>query len=166
MGNIVLFIKKLFNKPTLFESLTKQYYNEKYFVDLADSHVIYLIFVGFLSGDKLIKKNTGKYVVKFGKSESFVKRIKAHRKTFDAYCNVLFVGDTISATQVELHIKRHMRSINRLISLDNYGTELLIFESESEFNSIKNFITDSIKTIKNKTHKQIDKRYHIGSPWL
>lgn len=166
MGNIMYIIKKLFNKQTLYEKLTVNNYSDDYFKNLSDTHVIYILFVGFLHGNQLLNKNNGNYVLKFGKSENFSQRIKAHRKTFPNVCNVLHIGPTISATQVENHIKKQMRLENKLLKLEDYGTELLLFNTESEYNLIKSFIEKSIREIKNKQHKQFEQSYHIGSPWF
>lgn len=166
MGNIINFFINLLRKNNFDDYLKKKHYDEQYFQDLEDSHVVYVIFVGFLSGEKLVKNNTGTYVIKFGKSENFQKRIRDHRKRFDAYCNVINIHTTISATQAELYIKREMRKRNKLLKLSKYGTELLTFRTESEFNDILGFIKNSVTEIKNKQHRKQDVYDSIRPIWL
>ena len=157
MGNFINIVMKIFFEKSLFDLLNKKYYREEQYKKLNDSHVIYLLFVGFLHEDKLTKENNGKYILKFGKTENFTQRLKSHKKTFSSTCNILYIGQTISATKVEKHIKKQMRLQNKLIKLNGYGTELLLINTKAEFISIKKFIEKSIAEIKSKQHKQIEK---------
>jgi prophage antirepressor-like protein len=108
-----LFTKGTYSLPVKksdIERLMKNFYDDNMLSDYKDKLAIYLAYIG---------EYLGKHILKFGKSNDFVRRdLKEHRKMYKQF-NVIKIWETISNDLVEESIKYNFLSKNMLITLTN-----------------------------------------------
>lgn len=95
-------------KPTDIERLTKSFYDDNMLSTYKDKLAIYLAYIG---------EYNGVHILKFGKSNDFVRRdLKEHRVMYKKF-NVIKIWETMSNDLVEENIKYNFASKDMLTSL-------------------------------------------------
>jgi prophage antirepressor-like protein len=106
-----LFSKGTYSLPAKksdIKRLTKNFYDDNMISDYKDKLAIYLAYIG---------EYNGKHILKFGKSNDFVRRdLKEHRKMYKTF-NVINIWETLANDLVETNIKYNFMSKNMLTSL-------------------------------------------------
>lgn len=95
-------------KKSDIKRLTKNFYDDNMISDYKDKHAVYLAYIG---------EYNGKHILKFGKSNDFVRRdLNEHRKMYKTF-NVIKIWETMANDLVETNIKYNFMSKNMLTSL-------------------------------------------------
>lgn len=90
------------------DRLNKSFYDDEYLSNYKNKLAVYLAYIG---------KYKGKHILKFGKSNDFVKRdLDQHRKMYKKF-NVIKIWETLANDLVEENIKTNFASKQMLITL-------------------------------------------------
>jgi hypothetical protein len=90
------------------DRLNKNFYDDVYLSNYKNILAVYLAYIG---------EYNGKHILKFGKSNDFVKRdLEQHRKMYKKF-NVMKIWDTLANDLVEESIKTNFASKQMLIML-------------------------------------------------
>ena len=90
------------------ERLNKSFYNDHFISSYKNKLAIYLAYIG---------EYKGKHILKFGKTNDFVKRdLTQHRKMYKIF-NVIKIWETLANDLVEDNIKANFASVNMLSAL-------------------------------------------------
>jgi hypothetical protein len=150
--------------------LTKNFYDDNMLSNFKDKLAIYLAYIG---------EYNGKYILKFGKSNDFVRRdLKEHRKMYKLF-NVIKIWETMSNDLVEDNVKYNFASKNMLTSLtkkelnitcnEKTKRELVILNEVNDLdycldmigNVVKNTILPQELEYKNKINEMISNQETI-----
>jgi len=106
-----LFTKGTYSLPAKqsdIAGLTKNFYDDNMLSNYKDTLAVYLAYIG---------EYNGKHILKFGKSNDFVRRdLLEHRKMYKTF-NVIKIWETMANDLVETNIKYNFMSKNMLTSL-------------------------------------------------
>lgn len=152
-------------KKTDVDRLNKSFYDDNMLSDYKNKLAIYLAYIG---------KYKGKHVLKFGKTNDFVKRdLQQHRKMYKKF-NVIQIWETLANDLVEEYIKTNFASKGMLTALtkkelgieckEASKRELVILNEVNDLdyciNMIENVVTDTILPQKNKYKDEIRNLKH------
>jgi len=145
-----LFAKGTYSLPTKqtdIARLTKNFYDDNMLSNYKDILAVYLAYIG---------EYNGKHILKFGKSNDFVRRdLMEHRKMYKTF-NVIKIWETLANDLVETNIKYNFMSKNMLTTLtkkelnikcnEQTKRELVILNEVNDLDYCLNMINTVVNT--------------------
>jgi len=145
-----LFTKGTYSLPAKqsdISRLTKNFYDDNILSNYKDILAVYLAYIG---------EYNGKHILKFGKSNDFVRRdLLEHRKMYKTF-NVIKIWETMANDLVETNIKYNFMSKNMLTSLtkkelgikcnEHTKRELVLLNEVNDLNYCLNMIDTVVNT--------------------
>lgn len=120
-------------KQSDIDKLNKNFYDDVLLSNYKNKLAVYLAYIG---------KYNGKHILKFGKSNDFVKRdLEQHRKMYKKF-NVIKIWETIANDLVEENIKTNFASKQMLIALTKKQLDINCKEATKRELVVLNEIND------------------------
>lgn len=147
------------------ERLKKSFYDDHFISNYKDKLAIYLAYIG---------EYKGKHILKFGKTNDFVKRdLEQHRKMYKIF-NVIKIWETLANDLVEKNIKSNFASVGMLTALtkkelkinckEKTKRELVVINEVHGLDycikMIDIVVTKTVLPQENKYHAEIEKKDH------